>query len=123
MTENIDSLTRIESLRAEIAALEISAVAELRNRKAGLLVELDKLDFEIARITGKTPKSASARVRTGRSIPLQELKELLERVPEKTLNIRKEKLDYANIKTLANANPHLLAIAAKGPWPTVTLLK
>jgi hypothetical protein len=28
-----------------------------------------------------------------------------------------------NIKILAEANPHLLKLGGKGPWPTVTLLR
>ena len=36
---------------------------------------------------------------------MTELKELLGNAPDKTLNIRKENLDLANIKTLAAANP------------------
>jgi hypothetical protein len=51
------------------------------------------------------------------------LKELLALAPDKTLNIRKEGLQLANIKTLARVNPHLLSLGGKGAWPTVTLLK
>ena len=58
-----------------------------------------------------------------KSVPLQELKELLANAPEKTLSIRKEGLDLANIKTLVKANPTLLKLGGKGPWPTLTLLK
>jgi hypothetical protein len=59
----------------------------------------------------------------GKSIPLSELKVLLEAAPEKTLNIRREGLQLRNIKVLAGANPHLLALGGSGPWPTVTMLK
>jgi hypothetical protein len=123
MSDNSQSLNRINALKAEIASLEQAAVSELHARRASLVNELEHLDAEIGRITGKAPKSAKLRTRSGRSVSLQELKEILENAPEKTLNVRKEKLDFANIKTLANANPHLLKLAGKGPWPTVTLLK
>jgi len=53
---------------------------------------------------------------------LQELKEILSRLPAKTLNIRGEGYDTPNIKVLADANPHLLRYE-KGTWPKVTLLK
>ncbi|MEI6712407.1 MAG: hypothetical protein WCO60_01555 [Verrucomicrobiota bacterium] len=123
MSQQSHSLDRINALKAEIAALEQSAVGELQNRRLALIAEIERIDTEIENLSGKSVKKSKLRVRTGRSLPLQELKELLENAPEKTLNVRKEKLDFANIKTLANANPHLLKIAGKGPWPTVTLLK
>jgi len=54
---------------------------------------------------------------------LSELKELLAAAPNKTLNIRKEKLELRNIKSLASVNPGLLKLGGKGAWPTVTLLR
>jgi hypothetical protein len=87
------------------------------------------VDREIAELTGKTLETRKRGRRAGaastppRSLPLQELKELLASAPEKTLNVRKDNLDLANIKTLASANPHLLRLGGKGAWPTVTLLK
>jgi len=59
----------------------------------------------------------------GKSIPLSELKVLIEAAPEKTVNIRKEGLQLRNIKVLATANPSLLKLGGSGPWPTVTILK
>ena len=123
MSQQTQSLDRINTLKAEIASLEQAAVGELQAKRASLVADIAQIDTEIATLTGKPLKGLKVRTRSVRSIPLQELKELLELAPEKTLNVRKEKLDFANIKTLANANPHLLNIAGKGPWPTVTLLK
>ena len=118
-----NSLDRINQLKAEIASLEQEAVSELHQRRASMVADLERLDAEIARITGKAPRAAKGRSRAGRSVSLQELKEMLERSHDKTVNVRKEKLDFSNIKTLAHANPHLLKLGGKGPWPTVTLLK
>lgn len=119
MSEN---LQRINALKAEIASLEQAAVSELHARRITLLQELEHLDSEIARITGKAPKSAKTRgARSGRSLSLQELKEILEKAPGRTINVRKEKIDFAGIKVIAQANPHLFELGGKGPWPTVTL--
>jgi len=123
MSQQAQSLERINALKAEIASLEQSAIGELQTKRVNLIAAIGHIDTEIATLTGKPVKGSKIRPRSSRSIPLQELKELLELAPEKTLNVRKEKLDFINIKTLANANPHLLKIAGKGPWPTVTLLK
>lgn len=84
------------------------------------------MDKQLAQLTGKASDAGSGRSRKSsvtRSLPLQDLKELLAGLPDKTANIRNEKLDLANIKTLAGANPHLLKLGGKGAWPTVTLLK
>mgnify|MGYP006291354239 CR=1 FL=1 len=118
------ALEQISDLKSQIVKLEQEAVSELKAKRSKLQTELRHLDEEIERITGTAPRAGKGgRVRVTRSLPLQELKELLEKAPGKTLNVRNEKLDFANIKTLAKANPHLLKIAGKGPWPTVTLLK
>jgi hypothetical protein len=53
-------------------------------------------------LTG-VPLVKTDREETGRSIPLTELKEMLAAAPDKTLNIRKEGLQLANIKTLARS--------------------
>ena len=96
-------------------------------RRNALSHELATIDAEIAKLTGKAVATKAARSTApksaGKSLPLQELKELLAKAPEKSVNIRKEGLDLANIKSLATANPQLLKMSAKGPWPFVTLLK
>lgn len=124
---NSSSLDRIQQLKAEIATLEQAAIQELMDRRNALTNELAAVDAEIAKLTGKPVQEkktrASAPKAAGLSLPLQELKELLAKAPDKTLNIRKEGLELRNIKVLANANPHLLRLAGKGAWPTVTLLK
>ena len=121
------SLDRIKQLKAEIATLEQAAIQELMDRRNNLTHELAAVDAEIARLTGKPVEikktRAAATTGPGKSLPLQELKELLAAAPDKTLNIRKENLELRNIKVLANANPHLLKLGGKGAWPTVTLLK
>ena len=120
------SIDRISQLKAEIAKLEQSAIQELMDRRNALTNELASVDTELARLTGTPIEAKKGRGSTksaGKSLSLQELKELLAEAPEKTLSIRKEKLDLANIKTLAKANPTLLKLGGKGPWPTLTLLK
>ena len=121
------SLDRIQQLKAEIVSLEQAAIQELMERRNTLSHELATIDAEIAKLTGKAVTTKSARSTApkpaGKSLPLQELKELLAKAPEKSLNIRKAELDLANIKSLAKANPQLLKMSAKGPWPIVTLLK
>jgi septal ring factor EnvC (AmiA/AmiB activator) len=124
---NPSSLERLQQLKAEIASLEQAALSELMEKRNSLSQQLAEVDSEIARLTGKptqerTSRSPVSKV-VGKSLPLQELKELLAKAPDKTLNIRKEGLELRNIKVLANANPSLLKLAGKGAWPTVTLLK
>lgn len=127
LTASTNSLDRIAALKAEIESLQQSAISELMERRNALSHELAEVDAELAKLTGKTAESKRKYRRKeagpGKSLPLQELKELLAAAPDKTLNVRKEGLELANIKTLANANPHLLRIGGKGAWPTVTLLK
>ena len=53
---------------------------------------------------------------------LQELKAILDGLPDKTLNIRQEGYESRNIKILAEANPHLFAYD-KGTWPKVKYLR
>jgi hypothetical protein len=124
---NNTSLERIEQLKAEIASLEQAAIQELMDRRNSLTHELATVDAEIAKLTGKSvpeKKTRSVQAKApAKSLPLQELKALLAEAPDKTLNIRKEGLELRNIKVLAKANPHLLRLAGKGAWPTVTLLK
>ena len=127
MSNTTTSLDRIQQLKAEITKLEQGALQELMEKRNALSHELATVDAEIAKLTGKPvhtkPARTTAPKAAGKSPSLQELKELLALAPEKTLSVRKEGLDLANIKTLANANPQLLKMSAKGPWPMVTLLK
>jgi hypothetical protein len=126
MTTDLSPFKRIEELKAQIAKLEGEALRELRERRDALTAELQSVNAEIAALTG-APAEPKTRKRAERepakSIPLQDLKELLAKAPDKTLSIRKENLDLRNIKVLAQANPHLLKLGGNGPWPTVTLLK
>lgn len=121
------ALTQIEKLELEIAALRKQALQELRAKRESLAEELAKIDAQIASLSG-TPASTEKKQprvvgeKPGKSVPLTELKALLAEAPEKTLNIRNAGLQLANIKTLAQANPHLLKMGGKGAWPTVTLL-
>jgi hypothetical protein len=126
MNNDVNPLQRIEELKAQIAKLEADALKELRQKREALLAELQSIDAQIASFTGDTaePRARKRSEREpARSLPLQELKELLAKAPDKTLNIRKENLDLRNIKILTQANPHLLKLGGNGPWPTVTLLK
>jgi hypothetical protein len=125
MTTENDPLKRIEELKAQIVKLEADALRELQDKREALLKELQSVDAQIAAFTGASqPKTRKRAEREpAKSLPLQELKELLANAPDKTLSIRKENLDLRNIKVLAQANPHLLRLGGNGPWPTVTLLK
>jgi len=124
MSQNSSSLSRIQELKAQIAQLEKEGIHELREKRKGIADEITAIDVQLGELTGvPVEKKARATAAPGRSIPLLELKELLAAAPEKTLSIRKEGLDLRNVKVLAEANPHLLKIGGKGPWPTVTLLK
>src|SRR6187399_209797 len=97
---NTSSLARIEQLKAEIANLEQAALQELMDRRNALTGELAAIDTEIAKLTGKPVEGKKIRTSpakvAGKSIPLQELKELLADAPAKTLNIRKEGLELRN---------------------------
>ena len=127
MHDKLSSLQRIADLKAQIATLEQGAIKELHDRRNALVTELAEVDTELARLTGKRVEGKKARsVSTKpalKSPSLQELKAIIAAEPEKTLNIRKSGYDLNNIKTLANANPQLLQLGGKGPWPTVKLLK
>ncbi|MES2569889.1 MAG: hypothetical protein V4710_07510 [Verrucomicrobiota bacterium] len=127
MANKQNAVDRIQELKAEIASLEQTALTELKDRRNALAEELVSIDAEIAVLSGKPFEGKKPRARAGkrvgRSLPLQELKEFLASAPGRSVSIRKEGLDLANIKTLAAANPHLLQLGGKGPWPTVTLLK
>lgn len=127
MAESVSALTQIEKLEQEIASLRKQALQELRAKREATAEELAKLDAQIAALSGAPASAEKKQPRVagngpGKSVPLQELKALLAEAPDKTLNIRNAGLQLANIKTLAQANPHLLKLGGKGAWPTVTLL-
>ena len=128
MPEATSALTRIADLKAQIAALEKNALQELMDKRNSLSHELAAVDTEIERLSGRKPvEGKKARVvvtkSAGKSPSLQELKALLAAAPGKTIGIRREGYDLQNIKALAKANPQLLQLGGKAPWPTVTLLK
>jgi hypothetical protein len=131
MSNTISALDRITELKAQIEALEKNALQELMDKRNILSHELAAVDAEIARLTGKPvegkkPRSSSAKATAKpalKSPSLQELKALLAAAPDKTIGVRKEGYDLQNIKTLVKANPQLLQLGGKAPWPTVTLLK
>ena len=120
------SQDRIDQLKAEIARLEQAALSELIEKRNRLSHELATVDAEIAKLNGRPVGEKKGRsaapASPGRNIPLSELKELLAKAPDKTLNIRKENLETRNIKNLAKVNPALLKLGGKGAWPTITLL-
>ena len=127
MSNTTTSLDRIQQLKAEITKLEQGALQELMEKRNALSHDLAAVDAEIAKLTGKPaqskPTRSTAPKAAGKSPSLQELKEMLANASERTLSVRREGLDLGNIKTLAAANPSLLKMTAKGPWPLVTLLK
>ncbi len=128
----LTSLEQIEKIKAEaeaqIAQLKNDALAELQAKRAEALDTLNSIEAEIAELTGKPAGTRKTRKGSGPKSAglkpdLQELKTMLAKADGKTLNIRKAGLDTENVKTLAAANPGLLKMGAKGPWPTVTLTK
>jgi hypothetical protein len=123
MSETTHNLDRIAALRAEIASLELQAVHELIAKRENLKRQLDELDAEIQRITGKAPRGGKVKAKSGRTVSFEELKRLLEQAPGHTINVRKEKLEFAAIKGFAHAHPGTLKLGGNGPWPTVTLVK
>ena len=126
MSTTTSSLERITDLKAQIAALEKNAIQELTDQRNRLSRELAAVDAEIAHLTGKPVEGKKPRATSSKALKnpsLQELKEILAATPNKTIGIRKDGYDLQNIKTLAKANPGLLQLGGKAPWPTVTLLK
>ncbi len=129
MPTEVTSLTKLQELESQIANLRDEALQELKSRRAELLQELDGIEAQMAGLNGKSAGGGTGRGRKrssgapGKSLPLQELKELLAGAPGKSVGIRQEGLDLKSVKTLATANPGLLRMGGKGPWPTVTLLK
>jgi hypothetical protein len=128
MPTPVTAQSRIAALQEQIERLKTTAILELKERRVQLAQELHEVDCEIGRLTGNKPEGTKRHYvkRTpapARNLSLQELKDMLAAAPEKTLSIRKDNLDLASIKTLAAADPGLLKMGGKGPWPTVTLLK
>jgi hypothetical protein len=126
MSQTAAVLARIEELKKEIATLQAEALRLFQEERRSLTSRVATIDAELAELIGPPPEKRGPIPESelpGKSIPLQELKALLEVAPDKTLNIRKEGLQLANIKTLARVNPHLLRLGGKGAWPTVTMLK
>ena len=132
MSLNLKSAEQIAQLKLEIAKLEQSAIQELLDRRSDLKKSLAAVEKEIAiaqdqlnpskrRKMGKLTKKPDPTA-YGKSVPLEELKEKLSFAPNKTVNIRKEGFNALSIRNLAKANPQLLRIGGKGPWPTVTLI-
>ena len=119
-------LEEISKLQAQIALLKDSAIRELKDRKAALEHEINGLDHEIEKITGKPAPGRRGRsldTPARRSLTFQELKDLLLAAPDRSISVRKAGLDSTNVRTLANLNPRELRLGGKGPWPTVTLIK
>ena len=129
---NLSAAERIAKIKsdaqAEVEKLTQEALAELHAKRDAAEAALKAINAEIESLTGKPagtrkPRKASAPKGAGKKPDLQELKQILAGVEWKTLNIRQEGYDTANIKTMAEANPGLLKLGGKGAWPTVTLLK
>jgi hypothetical protein len=122
------SLERLAALRSEVKELERAALSELQEKRNSIAQELVEVNAQIAELTGDNPGSNRRSRRSAsdsapaRNLTLQELTTLLSSAPANTLSIRKENLGLRTIKELAMANPHLLKLGSKGPWPTVTLL-
>lgn len=116
------SYDRLQQLRAELERVQESALQELVDRRSAIVRELDSVNHEIAKLTGKTSEGRTPKASTGRKVSLQQLKQDLEAAPGKTLNIRKANLELRNIKDLVEANPQLLKIGGVGAWPTVALV-
>ena len=113
----LDEITRLQS---QIEKLKDSALSELRERKQSIEAELRGIDAELERLTGKAARGRGARG-AKRLVTLVELREMLAAAPNYTLNIRREQLDFLNVKTLVHANPAQLVLGGRAPWPTVTL--
>ena len=126
------ALEQIKELKEKIASLSQDAVATLKVEKRNLQDRISEIDKEIESLTGERPEEPkSGRQRKARAKvdkadlkkpSLQELKDILKALPDKTLDIRAEGYDTPNIRTLVEANPSLFQYT-KGAWPKVKLLK
>lgn len=126
----LSAVEQIEKLRAqfetEALKLRSEALSELNEELSKARGEVFRIEKEIEALTGKPARKArgsAAPKGAGKRPDLQELKALLSKAEGKTINLRREGYDTANVKTLAAANPGLLKLGGKNPWPTVTLLK
>ena len=117
-----DTLTKIEAMKEELKSLEKQSVSELYVKRNKLVESIAALDSEIAAITGKKAEKRGPRRTTKEVVSAESLRSILERAPEKTVDIRKAKLDLATIKGHAKAHPNQFAIVSKGPWPLVRLI-
>jgi hypothetical protein len=106
---------RSPAVRARMAAAQKARWAKKKGATSGSEVATAPV------ASASAPKAK--KVESGKSVPLSELKVLLEAAPGKTLNVRRAGLQLANLKTLSNANPQLLKLGGKGAWPTITMLK
>ncbi len=129
MNLNSKSAEQIAQLKLEIAKLEQSAIQELLDQRAALKKDLAAVEKEISLAQDQLNPSKRRKIGKkadptafGKSVPLEELKQKLSFAPDKTVNIRKEGFNALSIRNLAKANPQLLRIGGKGPWPTVTLI-
>lgn len=129
---NLSAAEKIAQIKAdaeaEVRKLTQEALAELQAKRVATLESLKAIDAEIEALTGKPAgtrraRKAGAPKAAGLRPDLQELKAILAKAEGKTLDLRREGYETANVKTLAEANPGLLRMGGKGAWPTVTLLK
>jgi hypothetical protein len=130
---NLSAAEKIAQIKAdaeaEVRKLTQEALAELQAKRVATLESLKAIDAEIEALTGgkpvgsRRPRKAGAPKAAGKRPDLQELKAILAAAEGKTLDLRREGYETANVKTLAEANPGLLRMGGKGAWPTVTLLK
>jgi len=114
---------RSPAVRAKMAAAQKARWAKAKPGRAPSAAIIDEIAHIEAAGSTSAPSPKAKKAAPGKSIPLSELKVLLEAAPGKTLDVRRAGLQLANLKTLANANPHLLKLGGKGAWPTVTMLK
>ena len=123
MPTHASSLSQIEKLKAEIAALQNQALAELTQRRKGIEEELQEIDQQLVQLNGG-PKERKPKFPTpAQLVSLAELKPMLAGAPGKTISTRRENLDLRNIRLLTDQNPGLLKMGGSGAWPTVTMLK
>src|SRR5258708_3825389 len=92
------ALHRLDEVIAEIGRLHRAVIEQLRDRRERLSRDLSKVDAELAELAGEpgaeknTPAAAPASS-TKRNMTLPDLIAELEAAPNKTLNIRKAKLE------------------------------
>ena len=117
MPTHASSLSQIEKLKAEIAALQNQALAELTQRRKGIEEELQEIDQQLVQLNGG-PKERKPKFPTpAQLVSLAELKPMLAGAPGKTISTRRENLDLRNIRLLTDQNPGLLKMGGSGAWP------